>query len=207
MPVLFYIAFFVEVGAMLVGGFRYRSLPHPLRILEWLIIFNVGMACAEWTLLRLHIYNLWISHFSTMIELTAIVFMYSLWMKQHGKRRVLLICLVVFLFFWIISKFSFEPLSLADDWTATISKVLQIAFSAYLLLDVVKESDIVWTNDPRFWVAAGTIIYAAGSLFLFALFNKMLQISTERFLMIWPLNWVFIIISNLLYMRGFVCKE
>jgi hypothetical protein len=120
---------------------------------------------------------------------------------------VLYVCLVVFAILWIVSKFSFEPFSLADDWTATISKVLQIAFSGYLLVDVVKESEIAWTNDPRFWVAAGTIIYSAGSLFLFALFNKMLQISTERFMIIWPLNWVFMIISYLLYTRGFLCKN
>jgi hypothetical protein len=84
--------------------------------------------------------------------------------------------------------------------------VLQIAFSGYLLVDIVKDSDIIWTNDPRFWVVTGTIIYSAASLFLFALFTRMLQISTERFLIIWPLNWIFLIISYLLYARGFLCK-
>jgi hypothetical protein len=127
-------------------------------------------------------------------------------MKQRRSRSILLLCLAGFAILWIVSKFSFEPLSVADDWTSAISKVLQIAFSGYLLVDIVKDSDIIWTNDPRFWVVTGTIIYSAASLFLFALFTRMLQISTERFLIIWPLNWIFLIISYLLYARGFLCK-
>jgi hypothetical protein len=197
----------MQSGVAAVGGFRYRSLSQPLRILEWLIIIGVVDAGVQWFLTSFRIHNLWTMHFYTLIELMFVVMIYSSWMKQRRSQLVLSLCLAGFTILWIVSKFSFEPFSLADDGTAAISKILQIAFSAYLLLDIVKENEIVWTNDPRFWVATGTIIYSAESLFLFALFNRMLQISTERFLMIWPLNWVFMIISNLLFLRAFLCKK
>jgi hypothetical protein len=206
-PVLYYFFLLVQIITALVGGFRYRILPRPLRILEWLIIINVVDSGLKWILIPFHVHTLWLSHFYTLLELIFIFFMYSLWMKPHGRRLVFLICLIVFVFFWIVSKVSFEPLSLADDWTATISKVLQIVFSAYLLLDVVKESDIVWINDPRFWIATSTILYAAGSLFWYALFNKMLQISPDFLKQSYSLNWTLMIVSNLLYMRGFLCKK
>ena len=192
---------------MLVGGFRYRSLPRPLRILEWLIIIGVVDAGVQWFLASFRIHNLWTMHFYTLIELIFVFMIYSSWMKQHRSRSVLLLCLTVFTILWIVSKFSFEPFSLADDGTAVISKILQIAFSAFLLLDIVKENEVVWTNDPRIWVTTGVIVYSAGSLFLFALFNKMLQISPTHLLMMWSVNWILAIISNLFFLRAFLCKK
>jgi hypothetical protein len=206
-PVLFYISMLTEIVTALVGGLRYRTLPRPLRILEWLIMFAILEVGVQWALSYFGIHNLWTSHFFTLIEMVFVVLMFSSWMKNRRNRMMLSLCLFVFIIFWIVSKFTFEPLSLVDGWTAAISKILQITFSTFLLVDVVKESDINWTDDPRLWIIAGIIIYSAGSIFIFALFNKMLQISPDRLKIIWFLNWTLIIISNLLYTRGFLCKR
>jgi hypothetical protein len=197
----------VEVVTVIVGGFRYRILPRPLRILVWLIVFNVGETAIEWTLASFSIHNLWISHINTLVEFFFMVLLFSSWVKQKRIRLVLLVCFMTFIVLWITSKFSFEPFTHIDGWTATLSKILQVVFSIVLLLDVVKEVEIIWTNDPRFWVAAGIIIYSAGSLFMFALFNKMLMVSPDRLRFVWSLNWILMIVSNLLYVRGFLCKK
>jgi hypothetical protein len=191
---------------VLVGGFRYRNLPRPLKFLEWLIIVNFIEMGVQWILASFNINNLWTAHYYTLIEIIFVAFMYSSWMKQKQYKLFLFLCLVGFIIFWIVSKFTFEPFSIADDGTATVSKIFQILFSAYLLVIVVRESEIIWTNDPRLWVVAGTII-SAGSIFLFALFTKMLQISHDRLKVVWLLNWILIIVSNLLYARGFLCKK
>jgi hypothetical protein len=127
--------------------------------------------------------------------------------SRTNARSALLVCLGMFIIVWVLSKFFFEPFTHIDGWTATLSKILQIVFSIILLVDVVKGSDIVWTNDPRIWAATGIIIYSAGSLFMFALFNKMLQVSPDRLKLAWSLNWVLMIISNLLFARAFLCKK
>jgi len=206
-PVLFYIYLLVQSVTAMVGGFRYRNLPRPLRILEWMIIISTVGVIAELIFASLHIHNLWMSHFYTLIELVCVTLICSSWMKQRRNRLLVLLCLSMFIFLWIISKFTFEPFSLLDGWTSAISKILQITFSGFILVDVVKESDIVWTDDPRLWIAGGVIIYAAGTLFWFALFNKMLQNSPERLMQVYSLNWILMIISNLLYARGFLCKK
>ena len=206
-PILFYITQLVKIIAALVGGFRYRNLPRPLKILEWLIIVGLVEVGVQWILASHHINNLWTAHLFTLFEFIFVVLMYSIWMQGRQNQLMLVVCLSAFILFWIVSKFTFEPFSLADDGTAAISKVMQIAFSAYLLLDIVKENETVWTNDPRFWIATSIIIYAAGSLFWFALFNKMLQISPDLLKRSYSLNWILMIISNLLYVRGFVCKQ
>jgi len=206
-PVLFYIFLLIQSGTAIVGGFRYRNLPRPLRILEWLIIISTVVVVGQLTLAFIKIHNLWMSHFYTLIEIVFVVFMYSSWMKKPQNRFMLSLCLLAFVLFWIVSKFTFESFAYRDGWTATISMILQIIISTFILVDVVRENDIIWTDDPRFWIATGIILYAAGSLFWFAFFNKMLQISPERFKQVYNLNWILSILSNLLYARGFLCKR
>ena len=206
-PILFYISFIFEILAALVGGFRYRNLPRPLRILEGLIIFNVLKVGLQWILAIQNIRNLWILHYSTIIELAFIIAIYSFWIRQKHYQLILRLCLAGFFILWIVSKFTFEPLSLSDGGTATISKILQIIFSAYLFVIVIKDSEIVWTDDPRFWIAASIIINSAGSLFWSALFNKMLQISPELLRHMYPIPWLLGIFVDLLMIRGFLCKK
>jgi hypothetical protein len=207
LPLLFYIFLLVQYGVVLLGGFRYRSLPHPLRILEWFLVVTLGVVVMEFMLALFHVHNLWLSHFYTLIELMFIVLLYSLWIKQKRTRSVLLVSFLVFVVFWIVSKFTFEPFSINDGWMGTFSKVLQITFSALLLVEIVKENEIAWMNDMRLWVVTGIVVYASGTFFLFALFNRMLQISPDRLRLIWSLNWILMIISNLLFARGFLCKK
>jgi hypothetical protein len=207
LPWLYYVFLLVHVITVLVGGFRYKSLPRPLRVLEWLIFISLVDTIFQMTLAFYDIHNLWTMHCFTIIEFTFVVILYSSWIKNRRYQSILFLCLVGFVVLWIVSKFSFEPFSLADDGTSSISKILQIAFSAYLLVDIVKESDLVWKDDPRLWVVVSILIYAAGSLFWFALFNKMLQISPERLRQTYFLNWILMIISNLLFLRAFLCKK
>ena len=207
LPFLFYFYLLIEITTAIIGGSRYGNLQRSLKILEWLIIISILEVGVQWYLASLHIRSLWTSHFFTLIEIAFIFLIFSFWMRQRKNRLILLSFFLAFVVFWIISKFTFEPLSLTDDLTDAISKFLQITFSAYLLVMIVMESNVIWTDDPRLWVVAGIIIYSAGSLFMAALFNKMLQISYDSLRLVMSMNWILMIISNLFYVRGFLCKK
>jgi hypothetical protein len=206
-PLLYYICLFIHVATAIVGGFRYKSLPRPLRILEWMIVLGVIDEGLQYTLALSGIRTLWMSHFFTLIEFICVVSIYSYWINYDRKKMFLFLCLAVFSLLWSASKFTFEPISYSDDWTSTLSKVLQIAFSAYLLIEILKESDLRWANDPRLWVVAGVLIYAAGTLFWFALFNKMLEISPDLLRKSYSLNWFLMITSNVFFLIGFLCRK
>jgi hypothetical protein len=207
LPVLFYFSLLIQIVAAFVGGFYYKNLPRPLKILEWLIIIGIVDVLFQLTLANFNIHNLWTSHFYTLIEIVFVVSIYSSWIKKRQNRIMLWLSLSTFIVFWIIGKFTFEPLTLLNSWSAAISKILQIIFSALLLMDVVRESDIVWSEDPRLWVVAGFIIYSAGSLSISVFFNMMLQESYERLRFVMSINWILIIVSYLFYVRAFLCKR
>jgi hypothetical protein len=207
MPILAYIAFGAILFAMLVGGFNYRNLPRALRILVWLLSFNVVLTTVERILGMNNIKNLWMMHISTAVEYLLFFFIFYIWIEFSRTRLVLKTALVLFSCLWIISKFTFEPFSQADDLTAAVSKVIQIFFSSLLLVDVIKESDIVWKKDSRFWIASGTIIYCSGTIFLFALFNPMLAASRELLKTVYMINWILVILANVFYSIGFLCRK
>jgi hypothetical protein len=209
MMVMLYIVVLVQFGAICVGGFRYRSLPQPLRLLEWLLLFIFMWGFIEWIFASHGINNLWMSHVSTVVEFVTVTLIFSSWLKFRYSHQMLFVLLIGFAILWIVSKFTFEPFARFDGLTAALSKILQITLSVLLLIKLVKESDseVVWTQDPRLWVAIGIILYSAGSLFIFALFNKMLQVSPDRLIQVWSLNWTLIILSNLLYAWSFLCKK
>jgi len=207
LPVIFYIYYLIEIVAAIVGGFRYRNLTRPLRILEWLIIISIFGDGVQLALARLGIHNLWMSHFYTLIEIVFVFLMYLSWIKKYQSRLMLTFCLSAFIVFWIVSKFTFEPLSFLDVWTGTIAMILQITFSVLILIDYVKESDINWTKDSRLWIATGIIVYSAGCLIRFTLFSSILQLSKDNIYIVCSIIWILIILSNLLYVRGFLCKK
>ena len=88
-PVLFYISLLIEILTALVGGFRYRNRPRPLRFLEWLVIISILEVGLQWTLASFRIHNLWASHFYTLIEIVFVALMYSSWTKKSQNRLML----------------------------------------------------------------------------------------------------------------------
>jgi len=204
---LFYFLVFIQIVTAITGGIRYKYLPLPLKILEGLILVSVVEVFVQWILGTHHIHNAWTSHVYTLIEIVCISVIYFVWLKNDTYRFMLLVCLSSFIVFWVVSKFTFEPFSMLDGWSASVSKIIQITFSVFILVEVIKENDIVWTDDPRFWVVASVIIYSAGILFWFALFNKMLSISPDRLRQVTSMNWILTSISYLLFARSFLCKR
>jgi hypothetical protein len=61
-------------------------------------------------------------------------------------------------------------------------------------------------NDPRFWVASGTILYNVLTLFLFRSFDLLLIQSPGLLKILWHINWYAMIVAYLFYLRAFFCK-
>jgi hypothetical protein len=154
-----------------------------------------------------HMRNLWISHLFTLIEYVLVLFMYSLWKPKKTDKKILLICIGAFMVFWAVSKYTIEPFYRDDTYTAAIGKMIEIIVATWVLFDVLRYSNSVIKTDARVWISSGIIIYAAGSLFLFALFNMLVNTSPELIKTIWPVNWILSILTTLLLARGIWCRE
>jgi hypothetical protein len=205
MPIA-YVMMIVECCVSILGIVRYRELNKPLKYLVWTIIFWFFAGIVERIMGIYGIHNLWFTQFNTLIGFVLFARIYFLWRPNRVYGFSLIVSFVCFIVFWIIAKFTFEPLTRGDDITSVVSAIIILIASMYIMIYLLKEITELWQNDPRFWVSAAFIIYSAGTFFLFFLFTYMLQFSREVLFIVYPINWVLIIISHILFARGILCK-
>jgi hypothetical protein len=71
----------------------------------------------------------------------------------------------------------------------------------------VKDEKSHLLERPVFWVAMGVLLYASGTLLVLGLSNHLLQLGKPYFDVAWHINWSLLIIANLLYTKGMLCKS
>ncbi len=198
---------FSQLLVCFVGSFYYKSFPKQLKNFAVLIFFSTGNMIFMALLAMYNIPNLGFSHISTLIELNLLCIAFYYWIDNTKIKKSILIILILYIIFWIVSKFTFESFKLIGSWTTGTAIIIKITLSIILFIELIKGDSIKWTKDARLWIASGVIISSTGSLFLVVLFNIMLQISYVHLKLVWQVNWVLIIIANVLYIRGFLCKK
>jgi hypothetical protein len=176
---------------------------------RFLIIFVIEMfvvGFVEVMLSYFHRHNLWLISLSTLAEYILIVIIFYYLKTKERDKSLLLLVGVSFILFWLISKLTFEPFSTFNGYTSVVARLLQIFISVSILFDILKDPNVRLKNDPRIWIASGIITYSTGSLLLCILFMEILKISPQLIKALWPINWILIIVSDLLYARGIWCQ-
>jgi hypothetical protein len=206
MPISLFICLYFVSFVGVVGLLRFRQLSRPLRYIEGYIIYSVASGWIEYVLGVYHIHNLWLFHFNTLINFTLLLTAFYDWQNSIWNKTLIQLSLGFYLVIWIIGKFSFEPFSGLDIYSNTFAQVIQILFSASLMMTVLKDTQTVWKNDSRFWVASGLLIYVTSTFLVFGFFNVLLTMSPQVLKIIWHINWYAIIISFIFFLRAFFCK-
>ena len=206
MPPLFYITMIFELFVGLVGISRFNKMDIPLRYLVGTILFWFVAGTVERVMGIYGIRNLWLTQCNTLIGLALFVRIYFLWKTSRIHGLILIYSFSGYVAFWIISKFTFEPISGGDDVTSSVSVIFILITTIYLMIQLQKEGPTLWKDDSRFWTSSAYIIYSVGTFFIFSLFSYMLHVSQETLLFVYPINWILIIISHLLFLFAFLCK-
>ena len=190
----------------IVGIKRYRQFIFPLRILEWYIICSLIVDIVMDVMIYKNIHTYIIGQSFAVIEL--LLFSYVLYFWRTSKRNGFLIWagFVAYLLIWIIGKFTFEPITGWDNYSEPIAQVIQIGFGGWILLGIIKETNVVLKKDIRFLVLSGIVLYAAATFFFFGFFTPMLVSNRKLLRAIWPLNDVFIVMQYIFFLRAFLCK-
>jgi uncharacterized membrane protein len=105
----------------------------------------------------------------------------------------------IFFIVWLIGKFTFEPLDQMNDVTVVFSQFVQVGCSVVLLLGLLREDGLIWEHDARFWTASGILFYAVGTLFIFGLFNYILNNSLENLKKVLLVNLFFQVVTYVLF--------
>jgi NADH:ubiquinone oxidoreductase subunit 6 (subunit J) len=166
-----------------------------------------GSSVLEIILIKLGKHNLWVTHFSTLIEFLLLSGVFYIWKKKKRQKQTIVILASVFIVLWIVSKYTFESFEQYDNYTTGIARVLEIAYAISLLFDILQDAHTTLWKDARIWVASGVLIYSAGVILVFVLFNELFKVSESVLRLLWHINWSLLILSSILYFRGIMCRE
>jgi hypothetical protein len=176
---------------------------------QFLIIYVIEIFIIEFVevlLTYFHRHNLWLISISTLVEFILIVIIFYYLKINESEKSFLLFTGVSFIIFWLISKFTFEPLSTFNSYTSVVARLFQISISVSVFFDILKDPNVRLKNDPRIWIASGIMIYSTGSLILCILFLEIAKLPLEVFKTIWQINLFLNIVSEFLYARGIWCR-
>jgi hypothetical protein len=55
-------------------------------------------------------------------------------------------------------------------------------------------------------VGTAVLLYSSGTLLLLGWSNQLAKSGMDTFITAWQINWVLLIMANLFYMKGLLCK-
>lgn len=111
---------------------------------------------------------------------------------------------LLFLSIWIFTNFIQDKIETFNAVDAFTAGVILLVLSGLLLFLAVHKVEVPPTKTPKFWIAAGILIYNSGTVILMALSNTLLEQGLEIFNIAWHINWTLCIVSNLMYSYSFL---
>jgi hypothetical protein len=205
-PFLALVSFISSPLPVIVGWIRRRYLSRGSRIFLGLLSFYLVVLSTEMLMTFNRINALWMLHFYSLIEFCIIAAVYLVESDKSFVKNAIKWSIYVFCAFWIIAKFSFEPMTLYDNYTSPFAAVLLIVMATYKLIELLRESKDSVFKKSMFWISTGIVVYYVGTMPLFALANMLLTRPLDEFANFWRINWGLAIVSNLIYTKAFTCK-
>ena len=204
-PLIYYVANSSYAIPALAGIVRYKRLSTAMRVFLLFCFLGCLDLSAEIMLGRKNVNNAFLSNYFVLAESAFIFTVYFLSIQSKKARQVISALSFLFLSIWIVDKIFLEVPNQINAEMAIASRIFIIVISVFMIHAVVRRIDSPLTDEPMFWVSSGTLIYSTGVFLIIGLSNEILKMGASYFLAAWSINWSLIIISNIMYTKGFFC--
>jgi hypothetical protein len=194
------------VAAGVVGVVRFRRLEIGTRILAVLCIVAPMQLTLSFVMSRLGIRNYEVLNNYRPFELLLIgAVLYGL--SVHAVvRRIVAVGVTLFLALWIVDLNTLDDPTQINNRMAMLSRIIVIVMTLPALYFGQRATSGLFSQSPLFWVGTAALLYSSGSLFVVGFSNQLAAGSRETFISAWHINWSLLIMNNLFYMKGLLCK-
>ena len=190
-----------------IGTARFFSLSRAMRILVVLCVLACIDVAAQIFVALWIGNNLFISHFYVVVEFVMLCSVFYRSVPQKRTKNTLLMTGAAFVVFWAADLiFFFDPRQI-NTAIQLVDRILLIVMSTITLQAVMRDEGSSLLERPVFWAAISVILYSAGSLMAVGLGNQLMALGRDYFVFAWNINWTLIIIANILYAKGMLCKS
>lgn len=194
------------IAAGVVGAVRYRRLDPDVRLLAVLCIVAAVQLTLSYVLSLLTIRNYVVLNNYRPIELVLIgAVLYGL--VEHALvRRIVVLCVSLYVVVWIVDLFTLDDPTQINNRMGMLSRLIVIVMALPALYDGQRTTSGPFSQSPLFWVGTAALVYASGTLLVVGFSNYLIGGSKETFISVWQINWVLLIMNNLFYTKGLLCK-
>jgi hypothetical protein len=188
---------------IIAGAYRLKVLHWELKILVFYLFLGFVIAIInwynddKWTRIVINIY--------TIFEYIIIMLIIGSWQNSRKNKRLFSIILLTYIPFWFISKITFEPITALFSITSSISQAILTLSAGYTLFVVIANYAQSLLLYQRFWILIALIINFSGTLMPTALTDVFIVKDRGALILLYSINWVLIIISNILFTIGILC--
>jgi len=204
-PVIGYVASSSYLIPAIAGMVRFNRLNNAMKVFLLFCCFGCIDIGEEIVLSHKHMNSAFLANYFILGESAFIFTVYFFSIGSKRIKQMISTLAVLFLCIWIADKIYFEVPDQINNEMAIASRIFIIVISVFMIHTMVKRVDHPLTDEPIFWVSTSTLIYSTGVFLIIGLGNELLKIGLSYFIAAWYINWSLIIVSNIMYTKGFFC--
>lgn len=201
---IFEVAPYATLPAILIGSAKFRSLPVALRIVTIHVLIAGMVELAATILWNYRVNNLFLLHVYTIEECGLILLFYSYLLRDVMDPRKFLYVFLGFMVLSILNSIFLQPLTRNNTYARSIEALIIIICAVSYFYKELGESKLKSPGrTPYFWINTGFLIYFSGSLVLFTLSNYIRGPQYKQLrLDVWTLHGFFAILMYALIAVG-----
>jgi hypothetical protein len=190
-----------------VGVTKFATLNKAMRILAVLCL----LACVDVTLQVFlsmkYVTNYFISDYYRVIETSLLCAVFYFSAASKRVKNVLRVLGILFVMIWVADMLWFNKPDHINSGMAMISRTFVLVMSLITLQATLKDERPHLLGRPVIWIAMGVVLYVCGTMLVLGLSNKLLELGKTYFDVAWHINWTLLIIMNLFYTKGMLCRS
>lgn len=205
-PIFGYFHFFSFIIPVAVGIRVFGRLNRAMRVLVVLCALacvNVGL---QFLLSLWRIRNYIVADFYRMVEVLLLCGVFCLAVRRAPVRRVLASLALIFAIVWAVDFASSNGHEHLNSSMAMTSRMFLLVMSLITLHSEVKSERTTLAERSVFWISAAVALYSSGTFMVLAFSNYLLKLGRPYFDVAWHINWGLLIVANLMYTKGMMCK-
>ena len=205
-PLLAFVSWASYAIPTIAGIWRFKRLDRPMKIFLLFCIWSSIEVSVEYVLSSNRINNHLLINYGYLIDTLFLSILYSSSTDDKKTKKIFLFLTLIFGCLWIVDALFFAFAAKLNSEMAMTSRILIIIMSILILFDVVRKTDRLLVDESIFWISTGFALYSAGVFLIFGLSNELVKLGPIYFLIAWHINWALVIVTNLMFTKGFFCK-
>lgn len=149
------------------------------------------------------------SHLDTLAQILFLGVLYFYTLKVQTLRKPTISITIILVLFTILNGIFIQGFDHFNSYSRTAVNMFLIVLPLFYFYELLRMEKIVKIEKEfMFWVSVGTLIYYAGTLFVFILcLNPEIGLSKEISNQIWVVNSVLTILQNILFGGAILCLK